>query len=272
MDKPKILIVDKPCSEAERILETEFDLVNQYENYDDCIGVFVGLTKLTPSNYPKNLKVIGCPCTGIDHITSVVASNIVKIIHLDQEWKATEGQKITSTAEHTLSLMLQLAKKKKMQLLGKTIGIIGCEGRIGSKMKNISYALNMRVMGIDEEFMHVDKIVIRSKIKDFDIITLHVPLNDETCHMIGKKEIEQMKDGSLLINTSRQEVVDIDAVKEAVISGKIYYADDFRNNVDLTMYGAIQTDHIGGNCIEARESTDIYIAKQFVNYIKSMGE
>ena len=87
--------------------------------------------------------------------------------------------------------------------------------------------------------------------------------------MIGRKEIEKMKYGTLLINTSRQGVVDIDSVKEALKCGKIFYADDFKNDVDLTQYGAIQTSHIGGDCIEAREMTDIYIAERFVECVKN---
>ncbi len=249
MDKPKILMLDQPCEEACRMIDEVAERV-EHGRFPDYVW-----TGLTPT---RSYVPTFCPCTGVDHI------NAPEIIHLDAEWKRNEGKWITSTAEHTLSLMLQLAKKKGIELSGKTVVIIGA-GRIGCKIARYTASMGAGVYTYDvgEEHDHAIEEIFNFA----DIITLHVPLNDETRHMIGKKEIAMMKPGALLINTSRQEVVDIEAVKEALISKKIYYADDFQNKVDLTEYGAIQTPHIGGNCKEAREMTDIYIAKQLVKYI-----
>jgi D-3-phosphoglycerate dehydrogenase len=107
-------------------------------------------------------------------------------------------------------------------------------------------------------------------LKESDIITIHVPLNDETKGMIGKSEFDQMKDGALLTNTSRAKIVNEDALVEALNSGKLGgYADDFYMDhvVDVTEHpNVILTNHIAGNCIEAREYTDTYIAYQTLKY------
>ena len=174
--------------------------------------------------------------------------------------------------------MLQLAKKAGIQIRNKDVGIIGY-GRIGQMVSKYIVGLQGFVSGRDTNITPTvsyvydhqsfsDNYEFEKILKICDIITLHVPLNDETKHMVGKKEIAMMKPGALLINTSRQEVVDIEAVKEALISKKIYYADDFKDKVDLTEYGAIQTPHIGGNTIESRKLTDIYIAKRLQEYIR----
>jgi D-3-phosphoglycerate dehydrogenase len=114
-----------------------------------------------------------------------------------------------------------------------------------------------------------------------DIITLHVPLNEETKGMIGEKEIAMMKDGALLVNTSRPQIVDEEAVIEALKSGKLAgYAHDFKPQVhidtterwNLWMNSGVNdkviaTPHIGGKCREAREITDKYIAEKIIEFI-----
>jgi phosphoglycerate dehydrogenase-like enzyme len=239
--KPKLLLLDEPHPRARAIMEEVADIV---PSSPDII-----YTQLTPVD--TKLPVF-CPCTGVEHIQSP------KIIHLDEQWKKLFGHCVTSTAEHTFSLILQLAKLKRMQLHGKTLGIIGY-GRIGQMVANYALAFGMRVIGADNGD-------IQGLLKQSDIITLHVPLNEETKGMIGKKEFELMKDGVLLVNTSRQSIVDINALNLK----RIYYADDFKNEIDLTKHGAIQTPHIAGNCLEAREMTDLYISQKIKEYINGL--
>jgi phosphoglycerate dehydrogenase-like enzyme len=275
-NRPRILLLDQPHPKARAIMEEVAELTTDKAN---CIGAFVGLTKFTPDDVPIPVEFIACPCTGTDHITSVLNPDKVKIIHLDDEWKANEGREVTSTAEHTWSLILQLAKMKRMQLYGKTLGIIGF-GRIGHMIMPYatSFGMDTFIYDIDKEKMngkYTGLQIFRSfwvnKLKELfkysDIITLHIPLAGNE-GFIGEKEFAMMKDGALLINTSRQCVVNISALIPRLESGRIFYADDFKNEVDLTEYGAIQTDHIAGSCLESRELTDIYIAKKIKEYIE----
>jgi len=272
--KPKILLLDKPHPKAMEIMES-VAYVEESDKYADNIFTMSPLndynivyTQLTPIKI--NVPVF-CPCTRIDHIQAP------KIIYLDEHWKAMEGQNITSTAEHTWSLILQLAKINRMQLRGKTLGIIGY-GRLGRQVSRyadpfIKNILPFDVIDFKDIFegssgcWHLKNIPLKDVFKCSDIITLHVPLTKETHGMIGRKEFDMMKPGVLLVNTSRSEIVEKIALINALYSKTIGgYADDFLNEFEITGYdNVIQTPSIGGNCLEAREATDIYIAKQVVN-------
>ena len=90
--------------------------------------------------------------------------------------------------------------------------------------------------------------------------------------MIDKEQFDMMKPGALLVNTSRTEIVDEVALRQALHKNNLGgYADDFSRDKDyLFIYPTakvIQTPHIGGNCIEAREATDIYIATKIKDYV-----
>ncbi len=222
-------------------------------------------TQLTPIE--TNVPVF-CPCTGIDHVKAP------KVIYLDEQWRSTYGKNVTSTAEHTMGLLLRLAKKAKIQLNGKKIGIIGY-GRIGQMTAKYAEAFDMKVKYCDN-FTRDNKNVIdfMNSFKTLlcDVITIHVPLNEKTKGMINAKDFSVMAGDTktLLINTARQQIINIDDLIPYLQNEEIYYADDFKNEIDLTEYGAIQTNHVAGNSIEARQLTDEYIAKKVVQYIKDM--
>jgi D-3-phosphoglycerate dehydrogenase len=209
----------------------------------------------------SQLKFIATPCTGTDHI-KVTGYDI---IYLDEKWRSEDGKEVTSTAEHTWSLILQLAKLKRMQLYKKCIGIIGL-GRIGTRVSTYSdsFGMDRHIFDKDSESKYLEVLL-----RESDIITLHVPLNDKTKGMIGKEQLEMMKPGAMLINTSRPSIVDKNSLIEALYSGHLGgYADDFSNVRMIFHENVIQTPHIGGNCIEAREATEIYIHKKVNEYIR----
>jgi len=284
--KPRILLLDEPHPKAREIMESVAEciklpllkelprLMNKLsKRVEDYVNTATELTLSTQESIPfagvytqlTPIKIncpVFCPCTGVDHIKAP------KVIYLNDEWKATEGQQITSTAEHTWSLILQLAKMKRMQLKDKTLGIIGY-GRIGRRVGRYALAFGMAVIPMDKDEPFVQWKLMKTLLKQSDIITLHVPLNEETRGMIGEKEFDMMKPGALLVNTSRADVVDEKALinwLQATNEGN-YYADDFESRT-IFCPNAIQTDHIAGNCLEVREMTDIYIAKQIVRYIQ----
>lgn len=273
MSKPRILLLDEPHPKARAIMEEVAECVDYnddifYRKHENIIGYYVQLSKLQPdmlSVFP--FKFIACPCTGIDHLPVEYCSQYgIKIIHLDELWKKTEGLKVTSTAEHTWSLILQLAKLNRMQLSGKTLGIIGY-GRIGRIVAKYADAFDMETDICDSDY-ELYQDTLQETLIESDIITLHVPLNDITRGMIGEKQFAMMKQGTLLVNTSRQSVVNIDELIPCLKSGKIKYADDFGNDRNLTEYGVIQTCHISGDTIESRRDTDIYIAQKIVKFVR----
>ena len=109
----------------------------------------------------------------------------------------------------------------QMELAGKTLGIIGY-GRIGQAVGNIARALGMQVIAYnrspkeDVENVDLDTLLARS-----DVISLHCPLFPETEGIISRENIAKMKDGVLLVNTSRGALLDEQAVADALASGKI---------------------------------------------------
>lgn len=246
--RPKLLLLDNPCATATGIFEEVFDTSSRWELPD---AIYTGLTPV------ETFVPVFCPCTGIDHVKAK------EVIYLDYAWKLGEGIKVTSTAEHTWSLLLRLAKKKHMQLSGKTIGIIGY-GRIGKQVAKYARAFNMCVGYSDIGDDWKDGLCA------YDIVTLHIPLNESTKGIIGEKELDMMKDGALLINTSRPEIVDEKALIDWLQTPRAgnYYADDFENDRLIFCPNAIQTPHIAGDCLEARELTDIYIAKKACEWWK----
>lgn len=247
--KPKLFLIGDITDKAKRLLDKHVVYVDSETSAD------IIYTQLTQINTEKP---VFCPCTSIEHIKSP------KVIHLDDVWKKHEGTKITSTAEHTWSLILQLAKQNKIQLRNKILGIVGM-GRIGNQVKKYAHAFDMTVGYVDDGD-DIDGILSVA-----DITTIHVPLNTKTKGMIGKNQFDIIKRGSLLINTSRPQIIEKGTLLPALESSKLLgYADDFADTYKIDHPNVIQTPHIGGNCKEAREHTDLYIAKKIVEYSKEV--
>jgi len=264
--KPKLLILTSMRLEAMEIIKDSVEFVHYWADAPDM--VYTGL-RACKTNLP-----VFSPCTGIDHIESP------EIIHLDDNWKKNEGYHVTSTAEHTFSLILQLAKKAKMQLSDKRLGIIGL-GRIGAHVLTYSRAFKMESYYYDpillKGFNHYDKRqFLESLLRNSDVITIHVPLDESTKNMITQKEFSMMKSTALLVNTSRQEIVNFADMKNALMNNKIGgYADDFLTSNPThisSMNNIIQTNHVAGNSIEASIATDCYIARKILEYTQKGSE
>jgi len=174
------------------------------------------------------------------------------------------------------------------ELRGKTLGIIGI-GRIGLEVARIALGCGMKVIAsdslVDEATVTVDffdgrslsfdfnTIPISTLLKESDFISIHVPNQNE--YVIGRKEIEQMKDGAAIINAARGGVVDEVALIDALNSGKISFAglDVFENEptpaVKVLMNGNISlSPHIGAATIEAQDRIGIELAEQIIAILK----
>lgn len=153
-------------------------------------------------------------------------------------------------------------------LIGKTLGVVGFGG-IGTMVARRAEGYKMNVVYTkrtkDEKSVDLDTLLTES-----DVVTLHVPLNDETRHLMNKSAFEKMKKGSFLVNTARGAVVDEHDLVEALRSGQLAGAglDVFDNepNIDPELVGmenVILTPHIASATHEAREA----MAKLAVNGI-----
>ncbi len=238
-----------------------------------------------------NLKIIARAGVGVDNIdVDYASSKGITVINAPES--STE-----SVAELTILHMLNCARNytyavvstkegkwEKSKLMGfelanKTLGIMGF-GRIGRRVAELALAFKMKVLVYDPYVKSSDlpvKFVDKEELlRSADIITLHVPLTKETYHMISSKEFELMKDGAILINTSRGGVVDEDALYDALREGKVRYAclDVFEEEPPkdcklLDLPNLFATPHIGAQTKEAQKRASVEICKKIVELLKN---
>ncbi len=170
------------------------------------------------------------------------------------------------------------------ELRGKTLGIIGY-GNIGSQVSNMAEALGMHVIYYDTatRLPHGNAKQIRDikeLLKRSDIVTLHVPSDATTRNMINAETLKTMRRGSFIINHSRGDVVDIEALGKAIKSGKIagaavdVFPDEPEKNGDKfesvlqNLPNVILTPHIGGSTEEAQANIGLDVTSKLINYLE----
>ncbi len=228
------------------------------------------------------LKIISNYAVGFDNVDVKAATDRGVVVVNTPSEEVNEA-----VAEHTWALILSLARRVVeadeatrrggykgwepdiflgVSLIGKTLGIVGL-GRIGSMVARRAKGYNMKVLynkhDPDPEaekelgviFTPLDELLAKS-----DFVSLHVPLTDETRHMINKVTLAKMKKGSFLVNTARGPVVDerdlVEALKAGQLSGVALDVYDNEPNIDpelLLMPNTITTPHIASATWEARE-------------------
>ena len=165
------------------------------------------------------------------------------------------------------------------ELVHKTLGVIGL-GAIGGPLANAARRLGMHVLGCDpfisiDAAWHLDRHIERVKTRDeiyanSDIISLHVPLLDDTKKMINAEAISKMKDGVIILIFARDLLVDDDALEEGLKSGKIKrYITDFPNDRTANMEGVIAIPHLGASTEESEDNCAKMAVKQVMNYLEN---
>lgn len=247
-------------------------------------------TKVTPAVFAaaKNLKVVGRAGVGIDNVDVEAATKHGVIV-----MNAPGGNTI-STAEHAFSLMLATARyipqadasmkagkwdRKKfegVELHGKTIAILGM-GRIGTEVARRAIAFGMKVLAYDP-YISASKakslqVEVVDKVDDIlpqaDFITVHMPLTEETRHMIGAKQLPLLKKGVRIVNCARGGLIDEDVLAEGLKSGQIGGAalDVFEVEPlpaewpHRDVPNLVLTPHLGASTAEAQELVGIEIAE-----------
>jgi D-3-phosphoglycerate dehydrogenase / 2-oxoglutarate reductase len=273
--------------------------------YDVVLVRFNTLVGLSVFGEGSCVKTIISPTTGLDHIDMESAKiHGIKVFHLRGKKKFLKG--VSGTAELAVGLMLSLLRKipqsfsdvkdgvwetgpyRGNEVSGKTLGIIGC-GRLGAKVAKVSVALGMNVIAYDPFITRFPRGVgVKSTqfevLSQADIISLHVPLLTGTKHLISDREIGQMRDGVVIINTSRGSIVNTTSLLKGLKNKKILAAAvDVMENEHL-MQGvrhplvnyAIKNDnllitpHIGGATYESVEKTDLFILKDFITNMEKI--
>ena len=200
------------------------------------------------------------------------------------------GRKITDSIDWVktlkgeganLSKVVEKGKKNFVggEIMGKTLGVIGL-GAIGIAVANAAYALGMKVVGCDPFLSTANALKLNPAVKVVatrdelyevaDYITVHTPLNAETKGMFNAQTFAKLKDGAVLINNSRGELVEEAAVIEALENGKLaMYITDFPTDALIGVQNAICVPHLGARTPEAEDNCAIMAANQLMDYIEN---
>ncbi|WP_379968071.1 phosphoglycerate dehydrogenase [Ectobacillus sp. sgz5001026] len=187
----------------------------------------------------------------------------------------------TLKGQDGISKLVEAGKKKFVgtEIKGKRLGIIGL-GAIGGLVANDALALDMEVMGFDpyvsvETAWRLSRQVQRATnieqiFATCDYITIHVPLLDSTKGMLDENAFKAMKKGVRIFNFSRGELVNEDALENAIQEGIVAkYITDFPNDRVLGMENVIPVPHLGASTVESEENCAIMAARELKDYLET---
>jgi D-3-phosphoglycerate dehydrogenase len=255
-------------------------------------------TQVTPQvlQAAKKLQAIGCFCIGVNQVDLKTATTLGVVV-FNAPYSNTR-----SVAELVMGASIMLIRripdkskgahegiwlkesKGSYELRGKTMGIIGY-GNIGTQVSVLAEALGMKVIYYDV----ISKLPlgnaesrksIREIVAESDIITLHVPDTAQTKNMISRQVIRQFRKGAILLNYARGEVVDLEALAEAIRDGQLSGAaidvypwepekNGDRFNTPLqNLPNVLLTPHVGGSTEEAQENIGEDVSLKLFQYLE----
>lgn len=160
----------------------------------------------------------------------------------------------------------------------KTMGVLGL-GSVGHLVANAAIGMGMEVVGYDPAIpvqfaWQLSRRVRQASsmeevLRQADFLSIHIPLNDKTRHIIGAKELAMMKESAILLNFARDQLCDEDAVLEALKANKLRrYVVDFPNEKNVTFPNTIVTPHIGASTDESQEQCAVMVAQELKDYLE----
>ena len=300
----KVIITDGISAEAKKKLEEHFIVEEKKgltpEKLKEEIKGFNAIiirsaTKLTADiiEASNKLEIIGRAGIGVDNI-DIPAATKKGIIVVN----APTSNAVT-VAEHTIALMLSLARKipeanftlksgkwekskfKGIELEGKTLGIVGF-GQIGGLVAKKAIGLGMKVIAYDpfvsEDRFRQLEIKKASKLEDIyseaDFISIHLPKNKDTLGMFNKAEFYKMKKGTIILNVARGGIIIEKDLAEAIEGGQIggaaldvYETEPCIDSPVFKLNEVICTPHLGASTTEAQDRAGIIIADQVIDVL-----
>ena len=244
----------------------------------------------------RKLQAIGCFCIGVNQV-DLKAATKNGVVVFNAPYSNTR-----SVAELVIGLAIMLIRripdknkaahegiwmkeaKGSYELRGKTLGIIGY-GNIGSQVSVLAESLGMKVLFYDVETKlplgnATDARSLKELLKKSDVVTLHVPETAQTTNLINKTTLKNFKQGAILINYARGEVVDLDALRKHITEGKISGAaidvfpwepekngDRFQTPLQ-DLPNVILTPHIGGSTEEAQQNIGEDVSAKLYNFLE----
>ncbi|MDZ4164913.1 MAG: NAD(P)-dependent oxidoreductase [Smithellaceae bacterium] len=265
---------------------------------EDAEGLMVRSTPLRAEDFAraKKLRVVAKQGVGVNAI-DLAAAKAHGILVCN-----TPGVNSEAVAELALALALAVTRRvaeldrrirsgevvRRANVLGrglweKTVGVIGM-GNIGSRIARKYYgAFNTKLLACDPyvpedvwpDIPHERVLSLADLLPRVDLLTIHVPLTPETRHLIGRPELALLKETAVLVNTSRGEVVDEEALYDALASGRLLGAglDVFKTepptaaNPLVSLSTVVSTPHAGGGTIENQDLSSLITAQELVKVL-----
>ena len=283
-------------------------LLDELGDYDVLIVRLANQIDREVIDAGPRLRAIVTATTGLDHI-DVAYAQAQGIAVLSLRGETEFLKEVRATAEHTWALLLGLLRNivpaataarrgfwerdafRGHELFGQRLGIVGL-GRLGEKVARYGQAFGMAVAAFDPFLRDwVDGVRRQANLNDLlassNILSLHIPLQDETVGLIGAAELAMLPRGAVLVNTSRGRIIDEKALIGALASKHLAGAaldvicgegtNDNRVASKLLEYAAthdnlLVTPHIGGATHESMAKTEIFIAHKLTKFVRSLGE
>ncbi len=301
---PRVLIADEVSGVAvqafaERGIEVSVQPGLAPDALAEIIGDFEGLvvrsaTRVTAELVDRaaRLKVVGRAGTGVDNVDMNAATKRGIVV-----MNTPHGNSVTA-AEHTIAMMCALARRipqadrstrkgdwergrfMGVELRDKTLGVVGC-GTIGAIVATLAQGLRMRVVAFDPYLapdraasLGVTLATMDELLGEADVITLHVPLTDETRGIIDAEALAKTKPGVRIVNCARGGLVVEADLKSAIESGHVagaaldvFEEEPARDNALFSFDEVIATPHLGASTVEAQENVALQIAQQMAEYL-----
>ena len=280
------LLRERGCVVGEDVEDPHAILLRSADLHSFSFGeslVAIGRSGAGTNNIPldkcceKGVVVFNSPGANAEAVKELILCSLVmssRNVLGSIEWVKSlkpEGDKIPELVEQGKAAF------SGPELTGKTLGVIGL-GAVGSLIANIAVKLGMNVIGFDpylsvdaawrlsrsvKHAVDVEEIYYKS-----DYISVNVPFTDSTRKLIGKTAFSKMKQGVRIINESRAEIVDDDAMLDALASGKVgKYVTDFPNKRLIGVENVICMPHLGACTPESEEKSSVMAAHELYDYL-----
>lgn len=293
----KVLKLNSISPKVNDVLDKNYEITSECDNPE---LILVRSAQMADYALPESVVAIGRAGAGVNNIphaeyakrgvvvfnspganANAVKELVITALLLSCR-KIIEGIKWVNSQNNAEGGVAKLVEKGKAQFVGgeisgKTLGVVGL-GAIGRKVAVAANALGMNIVGYDPFFNKDTDLGIELEVVDTldkiyelsDFITLHLPYNADTKGMIDKSAISKMKDGVVIVNCARGELVQNDDIIAAVKDGKVHkYFTDFPSEPLLNVDGIIACPHLGASTPEAEDNCAVMVATELKDYFEN---
>ena len=293
----KVLKLNSISPKVNDVLDKNYEITSECDNPD---LILVRSAQMADFVLPESVVAIGRAGAGVNNIphaeyakrgvvvfnspganANAVKELVITALLLSCR-KIIEGIKWVNSQNNAEGGVAKIVEKGKAQFVGgeisgKTLGVVGL-GAIGRKVAVAANALGMNIVGYDPFFNKDTDLGIEFEVVDnldkiyekSDFITLHLPYNADTKGMIDKTAISKMKDGVVIVNCARGELVQNADIIAAVKDGKVHkYFTDFPSEPLLNVDGIIACPHLGASTPEAEDNCAVMVATELKDYFEN---